>query len=192
LHADPSGRDLSLAMRDAVAGIERELVARGEPFDEAVRRKRQDCGLPVPLPGRVLPLWPRRTAEETNALRTLAQDLERDLDLMGCDVVPGAEKEAGRQEAEWDGAEPAAPQPGDGSDLQPTPAGPHGRGITYATLRARSAELQMREAHAALEAAELAGATPTDMERLERAFLRATTAYDAARSLSLHVTVSTP
>src|SRR5262249_49928328 len=58
LHADPRGRDLSLAMRDAVAGLERELVARGEQFDGAVRRKRQDCGLPVPLPNRVLPLRP--------------------------------------------------------------------------------------------------------------------------------------
>jgi hypothetical protein len=58
LHADPSGRDVTVAMRDAVTALERELVARGEPFDDAVRRKRQAMGLVVPLPSRVLPLRP--------------------------------------------------------------------------------------------------------------------------------------
>jgi hypothetical protein len=60
--------------------------------------------------------------------------------------------------------------------------------VTYASLRARSAELRMREAYAALEAAELAGAPPTELERLECAFLQATMAYDAARTLSKRVT----
>ncbi len=188
LCADPSGRDLSLAMRDAVAGLERELAARGEPFDEAVRRKRQDCGLPVPLAGRVLPLRPQRMAEETDALRTLAEEMERDLDLVGREAVSGIGEEARRGEAGSDVVGSEALQLGDGSGLQPTATGPRERVVTYASLRARSAELRMREAYAALEAAEHAGATPTELERLERAFLHATVAYDAARSLSERTT----
>ncbi len=187
LHADPTGRDLSLAMRDAVVGLERELQARGEQFDEAVRRKRQDCGLPVPLAGRVLPLSPRRKPEEADALRALAEDLERDVDLVGRGAVVGIERieqEAGRGKAEADGTESWALQQGDGRGLQPTPADPHRRVVTYASLRERSAELRMREAHAALEAAELAGATSFELERLESAFLQATAAYDAARTLT--------
>jgi len=180
LRADPGGRDLSLAMRDAAAALERELAARGDQFDEAVRRKRQDCGLPVPLAGKVLPLRPGRTAEETDALRTLAGELERDLDLVGREAAPGI-----KQETEQDVARLEPFQSGDGSVMQASAAGPHhGRVVTYASLRARSAELRMREAYAALEAAELAGATSTELERLERAWLQATAAYDAARSLS--------
>jgi len=194
LHADPSGRDLSLAMRDAVAGLERELVARGEPFDEAVRRKRQDCGLPVPLADRVLPLRPRQTGEETDALRTLAEELERDLDLVGHEEasgIEGIENERRRGEEEPDLVRSGALPSGNDIGLQLSAMGPHERVATYVSLRARSAELRMREAHGALEAAELAGALPIELDRLERAFLRATAAYDAARSLSSRVAVGT-
>jgi len=177
LHADPTGRDLSLAVRDAVAGLERELAARGEAFDEAVRRKRQDCGLPVLLAGTVLPLRPQRTTQETDALRTLAQELERDLDRVGHEAAPRHNQESGALTSD------------DASGVQASAAGPRGRVVTYASLRTRSAELRMREAHAALEAAELAGATPTEMERLERAFLHAMATYEAARSLSSQVAV---
>jgi len=178
--ADPAGRDLSLAMRDAVAALERELAARGEQFDEAVRRKRQDCGLPVPLAGTVLPPRSRRTDEETDALRTLAGELERDLDLLNREAALGIGEGASPS-----GAGPGASQMGDQSGLREPAAGPHrGRVVTYTWLRARSAELRMREAYAALEAAELAGAATAELERLERECTRATVAYDAARSLS--------
>jgi hypothetical protein len=79
-----------------------------------------------------------------------------------------------------------------GGDVQMPAAGPCGRIVTYVSLRARSAELRMREAHAALEVAELADATPAELERLERAFLQATAAYDAARSLSSRVETAAP
>jgi len=49
---------------------------------------------------------------------------------------------------------------------------------------ARSAELRLREAYAALEAAELAGVAQGKLGRLERGCARATAAYDAARALS--------
>jgi len=181
LHADPRGRDLSLAMRDAVAGLERELAARGESFDEAVRRKRQDCGLPVPLSDRMLPLPPRQTTEEAEALRALSEGLERDLDLMGHEGEDGKEQEAGRG---------VALQSGDGSGLRMSAMGPGARVVSYASLRTRSAELRMREAYAALEAAEFTCAAPTELERVEHAFLHAVAAYDAARSLSSHVGAS--
>jgi hypothetical protein len=189
LHADPTGRDLSLAMRDAVAGLERELAARGEPFDEAVRRKRRDCGLPVPLPDRVLPFRPGCTVEETDALRTLAEELERDLDLVGSEVPLDNDQEAERGGATRGDekairAESGGLQSGDGSGQLPTATGPRERVVTYASLRARSAELRMREAYAALEVVEFACATPLELERLERAFHQATVAYEAARSLS--------
>jgi len=193
LHADPSGRDLSLAMRDAVVGLERELVARGEQFDEAVRRKRQNCGLPVPLAGQVLPMWPRWAAEETDALRTFVEELERDLERPGHEAAPGTGKEAERGEVGPDAAESGtgALWSGEGSVLRPRDTGPRERIVTYASLRTRSAELRMREAYAALETAELAGARPIELERLEHAFLQATAAYDAARSLSSLVAVGT-
>jgi len=198
LHADPTGRDLSLAMRDAVAGLERELQAKGEQFDEAVRRKRQDCGLPVPLAGKVLPLRPQQTAEETDRLQTFTEELERDLDLVGHASALGAgrcesieiEKEAGGGEADPGETESGAPRSGDGSDLQAWAARPHGRVVTYASLRVRSAELRMRQAYAALEAGEFASMLPTELERLERTFQQATAAYSAARSLSSQVAAS--
>ncbi len=77
LHPDPSGRDVSLALRDVVVPLERELVARGEQFDQAVRAKRQACGLPVPLAGRVLPLRPVPRPEEVDAHHQLVRDLEQ-------------------------------------------------------------------------------------------------------------------
>ncbi len=49
---------------------------------------------------------------------------------------------------------------------------------------ARSAELRMCEGYVVLEAVALAGVTPTELERPDRAFLQATAAYNAARSLS--------
>jgi hypothetical protein len=184
LRADPTGRDLSLALRDAMAGLERELAAKGEPFDEAVRRKRQDCGLPVPLAGRVLPLRPRWTAEETDAPRTLAREFERDLDLMGHEAALGIEQEAGglrigRGEANPDLA--GALQSDAGSDLQANATGSRDRVGTYASLRARSAELRMREAYAALEMAEAAGRPGRELDRLAAVFERALGAHDAAR-----------
>jgi hypothetical protein len=59
LHADASGRDLSAALRDLVRPLERDLAARGEAFDAAVRRKRQEQGLPVRSEGKVLPFRSR-------------------------------------------------------------------------------------------------------------------------------------
>jgi hypothetical protein len=55
LHADATGRDVSVALRDLMRPLERELRARGEAFDAAVRRKRQAQGLPVPMQSKVLP-----------------------------------------------------------------------------------------------------------------------------------------
>ncbi len=77
-HPDPSGRDVTLALRDVVVPLERELVARGEQFDQAVRRKRQDCRLPVPIATKVLPFRPRRDGAALAAERALTTQLERD------------------------------------------------------------------------------------------------------------------
>jgi len=186
--ADPSGRDLSLAMRDAVVALERELAARGERFDEAVRRKRQDCGLPVPLVGTVLPLRPRRTAEDAEAEGALARGLEQGVDLLGHDATSGT-----LEEAEQSRATPKAPRAADVGGLEEEGApSAHWRLVTYTSLRARSAELRLREAYAALEAAELACAASAELERLERACLRATASFDAACSLSERVVAGTP
>jgi hypothetical protein len=59
----------------------------------------------------------------------------------------------------------------------------------WAELRARSAELRMRQAYAALEAAEMAGrCSSRELERLEVIYLQGVESYRAAMALlhSLH------
>ncbi len=173
-HPDPAGRDVSLALRDLCEPLGRELQAKGEPFDQAVRRKRQEAGLPVRLAAKVLPLRPQDEPNELDGSeveRRPTTALERAVDHLALPelLAHGAPSEAGRSAA-------ARPQ--------------GGRWQTWVWLRVQSAEARMREAYAALEAAEGArGATgaPAELERLERAFAQSTVAYDAARSLSQHV-----
>src|SRR5262249_17201774 len=142
----------------------------------------------------------RRTAEEADALLALAEELERDLDaggheaalgIEGIEGIEGAEEvdnAIGRGRAELGMVGSRSLQSKDGSGPPPTPARRGGGVIPYVSRRRRSAELRRHEAPAARGAGELASAPPAELERLERAFLMATAAYSAARSLSERVT----
>jgi hypothetical protein len=82
LHADPSGRDLSLALRDVLRFLERELQRRGEDFGETARVRRRDRGLPVAPGDKVLPLWPRRSEAEVAVERAHLRELNHVLDAV--------------------------------------------------------------------------------------------------------------
>ncbi len=168
LHPDPAGRDVSLALRDVVVPLERELAVKGEQFDAAVRRKRQRRGLPVPLPARVLPPWPRRGAEQAAAEQERVRTFERDLEAAWA---------AGTAEAGGDARAEQQSARGEGT------SGTSGRGeeaVPPLSLRVRSAELRMRQAYAAFEAAELRSGAAQELTRLEAAYLHAVSAYEAS------------
>ncbi len=196
LQPDPSGRDVTLALREVVVPLERELAARGEQFDQAVRAKRQACGLPVPLSGRVLPLRPVLQPEEVDAHHQLVRDLEERIPAALTAPRPAAavlHAEAGSIAAGWVGR--TGGQGGQGwkqrTGAPDGVAGGHAAGGEAADvrwerwtwLRARSAEVRMREAYHALEEAELQGRSSGDLDRLERAYLRAVDAWSAARRM---------
>ncbi len=168
LHLDPEGRDVSLALRDLVAQLGKELQAKGEQFDQAVRRKRQEAGLPVRIAGKVLPFRPARDTATITAEQQVMAEFEQQVTAQPMslgDLLPrcASDKEDGG-EAET-GAEPP----------------PYSRWRTWTELRARSAKLRMREAFAALEAAEMEGRPPPrKLERLAAAFARASAACAAA------------
>jgi len=176
LHPDPAGRDVTLALRDLVKPLDRELAAKGEAFEQLVRRKRQEAGLPVPLPAKVLPLRPRADEVTGVAERQVAAQLEQELDEVAVDEAVSLPLGG-----EVDAVSGAGAGGGELASCEASAQSAHWR--RWAELRARSAELRMRQAYAALEAAELAGRAPRELERLAEAFERATSARDAAETL---------
>jgi len=86
VHPDPMGRDVSMALRDICEPLGRELSAKGEQFDQAVRRKRQEAGLPVPLAVKVLPLRPHQDAVALAAEREMVAELEQQLAAQPLDL----------------------------------------------------------------------------------------------------------
>ncbi len=198
LHPDPSGRDVSLALRDVVVPLERELVARGEQFDQAVRAKRQACGLPVPLAGRVLPLRPVPRPEEVDAHHRLVRELEERIPPEPTAPRPAAAVMP--MEAGWTTVGSARRTGGPGGEIGPggkqRTGAPNGDAVgeaageaaaarweRWAWLRARSAEVRMREAYHDVEEAELRGWSSADLDRLERTYLRAVDAWSAAQQM---------
>jgi len=171
-HPEPTGRDVSLALRDVCAPLGRELQAKGEPFDQAVRRKRQEAGLPVRLAAKVLPLRPQQDAATLAAEQQAVADLERQLAALPMDLE----------------AEPL-PRVDDGHDSARGEGGgpPLSRWQTWAGLRARSAELRMREAYAALEMAEAACQPSRELERLAAHFAQASAGCAAAEAMLQHL-----
>jgi hypothetical protein len=177
LHPDPVGRDVTLALRDLVGPLDRELVAKGVPFEQAVRRKRQEAGLPVPLPAKVLPLWPCADEPTGRAEQLVVAHLEQPLAEVAVDEAASAPplREVGAARSGGHGcSEPAACEaPG---QLV------HWRG--WAELRALSAELRMRQAYAALEAAEASvQVSPRELERLADVFAQESAACAAAEAM---------
>ncbi len=180
LHPDPAGRDVTLALRDLVKPLDRELAAKGEAFEQAVRRKRQEAGLPVPLPAKVLPLRPRGDGMAGVAEQLVAAQLEQELDEVSVDEILD-EAVSLPLGGEVDAVSGAGV--GSGERAPGEASGQSAHWCRWAELRARSAELRMRQAYAALEAAELAGCSPRELERLAEAFERATSARAAAETL---------
>jgi len=151
LHVDPTVRDLSVALRDALRALERELVRRGEDFGQAVCARRRDRGLSVGLTGKIFPFRTRREDAELETER--ARELEEAIDaseqpsrVVGVDHV----------------ATDSASQPGPDleNDQGAEGGGVPGRVRTLAWLRWRSADTRMRVAFATLDAAELACRRP--------------------------------
>jgi hypothetical protein len=182
LHPEPVGRDISLALRDLVKPLDRELAAKGEPFDQVVRRKRQEAGLPVPLPAKVLPLRPRADGARGVAERQVMVLLEQPLAEIAVDE---ALDEAASLPLCGVDAAGGGDDSDDSGELAPCEGSwqlAHWR--RWAELRARSAELRMRQAYAALEVAEMAEVvghcTEQEVERLAACFAREAAAYAAA------------
>jgi hypothetical protein len=177
LHPDPAGRDVTLALRDLVEPLDGELAAKGEPFEQAVRRKRQEAGLPIPLPAKVLPLRPRADEATGRAEQQVLAQLEQPLAEVAVDEAASAPPPC-----EVD----AASSSGDGGG-EPVPceaSGQWARWHRWAELRARSAELRMRQAYAALEVAETSGqVSPRELERLADVFAQESAACAAAEAM---------
>jgi len=168
LHVDPTGRDLSLAVRDMLRALERELQRRGGDFGEAARVRRRDRELPVGPTGKVLPFRPRREDAEMEAERERLRTLEAAIE--------------------------SSPSWGEGrttltalGDMDADGGGGVGHDLTHAWLRWRCAETRMRSAYEALEAAELAGRSPRELERLAITFERASAACVEAQALLQNV-----
>ncbi len=181
LHPDPAGRDISLALRDLVKPLDRELAVKGEPFDRVVRRKRQAAGLLVPLPAKVLPLRPHADEAAGITEQQIVAQLEQPLTEIAVheavSLPLGGEVDTAR-DSDGGGAD-------DGGELAPCEAGGQSaRWRRWAELRERSAELRMREAHATLEAAEAAGrCSSRELERLEAIFMHGVESYRSAMAL---------
>jgi hypothetical protein len=164
LHTDASGRDISVALRDLVRPLERELVERGEAFDAAVRRKRQEQGLPVPLQCQVLPFRSREERTQLAAEQELVAELERQA---------GEGRESVRPQSAGNGRVAEY-------DRQMDDDGP-GRVQRWGWLRWKSAEVGMQQAYRALDEAEVRGASDRELERLVAAFEQETAREVAAR-----------
>jgi hypothetical protein len=173
LHADPTGRDLSLAVRDALRALEREVMRRGEEFGHAAWVRRRDRHLPVGVRWAVLPFRPRICPSERDAERARVRDLETALNGM-----PGW-SEGERTTSTIGSAAPAGHPPDRGPDAGPGSEDDGGQdGIRRrAWLRWRSAETRMRAAFAALEEAEATGGSSRLLGRLAVAFERASEAF---------------
>jgi len=190
LHVDPTGRDLSVALRDVLRALEREVARRGEDFGQAARLRRRDRGLRVGTVGKVLPFRPRYEDGEAEAERVRMSELEAAIDAIEWAPETGnaarAAAERGDQAAsnaedlgedlsiEDSGVEDGRPAEG---------AGAMSRIRMEAWLRWRSAETRMRRAFATLEAAELAGRPPRELERLAVSFERASAIHAAAEAI---------
>jgi hypothetical protein len=169
LHPDPSGRDLSVALRDLVRPLERELAARGEAFDAAVRRKRQEQGLPVSMVGRLLPVRsreaPAHVAEEQESVAEL-------------------EREVGESRESRDGTGPASAGDGRASGHDghmDADANARRRVQRRVWLRWKSAAVGLQRAYRALEEAEMRGESRRELERLVAAFEQETAREVATR-----------
>jgi hypothetical protein len=165
LHPDPSGRDVSVALRDLVRPLELEVVARGQAFDAAVRRKRQEQGLPVPMAGKVLPVRSREEPRQVAAEHELVAKLERQVVQNWTSAGP----ESAVQEH-------AAAQDG----LMDVDS--RGRVRLQVWLRWKSAEVGMQQAYRALEEAERVRTSEGELERLSEAFEQESARAKAARA----------
>jgi hypothetical protein len=195
LHANPTDRDLSVALRDLLRALERELVRREEDFGEAARVRRRDRGLPVDSGANVLPFRPRR--EDTEAEEEHARVRVRELDatIDGMDGIEGIERAQGGVKVagattERDGWAATSAQRGRGNEDGDEGGGGRGAGGTASDrvrtgvwLRWRSAETRMRAAFVALEAAEVALRPLRVLERLAASFERAATTYAVAEAI---------
>jgi hypothetical protein len=166
LHADPSGRDVSVALRDLVRPLERELVTRGEAFDAAVRRKRHAQGLPVPMVGKVLPFRSRAEPTQLAAEQEAVAELERHL---------GESRQSVRSASAGRGR--AAEQDGQQDEYR----NGHRPVQRWAWLRWKSAEVGMQQAYRALESAEMRGASERELDQLAAVFEQETAREVAAR-----------
>jgi len=185
LRVDPTGRDLSVALRDVLRALERELARRGEDFGQAARLRRRDRGLPVGLPSKVLPFHPRHEDANLEAERARVREFDEAIDVVDMieqapgvvNVAPTAAEHDGRVAPDTE--EQAAEEVG-----RPVEGGTAlGRVRMGAWLRWRSAETRMRQAFATLEAAEGAGRPPRELERLAASFERAAIAHAAAEAI---------
>ncbi len=189
LHVNPSDRDLSMALRDVQRALERELARRGEDFGEASRQRRRDRELPVGLGGKVLPFRPRRedTGVEDERARVRVRELDAAIDGMeGMEVVEraqgGVDVACTMTARDGQAATSAERSGGHEEEDGGREGGAFGRVRMGAWLRWRSAETRMREAFAALEAAEVALRPPREVERLATTFERAATAHAVAEA----------
>jgi hypothetical protein len=180
LHADPVERDLSVAVRDMLRSLERELQRRGEDFGAAARLRRRGRGLPVGLPGKVLPFRPHRTGTDIESERACLLELDRAIDATGVSVgwSDAAGLSAGSDE--W-----IVPHTNEGSGRETQRVRNPVR--TGVWLRWRSAELRMCQVYAMLEEAEVAGRPRRELEQLAASFERSAAAYAAAEEMVLQL-----
>jgi hypothetical protein len=180
LHADPMGRDLSLAVRDALRALEREVTRRGEEFGAAAWVRRRDRHLPVQTRGTILPFRRRIPPGERDAERAPVRDLETALDGMAGWRGDGGPEVGIAATSSW------MPAPACGVLGASAEEGARDGRVsmrTRAWLRQRSAEIRMREAFAALEEAEARGGSPRVLDRLAAVFERAMAAYAASAGM---------
>jgi len=185
LRVDPTDRDLSVALRDVLQALERELVRRGEDFGEAARRRRRDRGLPVGMGAKVLPFHPRRDGSELEDETARVRELDKAIDLI--DVIERARVGVNAARATTERDNRAAARAACGGDAEEGGeggcGGASGRVRMGAWLRWRSSETRMRMAFAALEAAEVALQPPGEVEQLAAIFERAATIYAEADAI---------
>jgi hypothetical protein len=195
MHADPTERDVSVALRDELRALERELQRRGEDFGAAARLRRRDRGLPVPTAVKVLPLRPRRDDPALMAERARLRELEEELDAWHLSQTFGPtsqpcegpkrlkrlEREGTRVQTR--DADEGRRRGGPKESEQSQPPGRGSRVRERAWLQWRSAETRMHQVFAALEEVEASGGTLREQERLVARFERSVNAYGAAERL---------
>jgi len=158
------------------------LARRGEHFGQAAWLRRRDRGLRVGMVDKVLPFRPRYEHGEAEAERARMRELEAALDAIAlAPAVVDATYDATERAVGWTApdAEGQAAEDGRGA------AGDGAPGCVRmgAWLRWRSAETRMRRAFAALEAAELVGRSPRELEQLAASFEHASNAHAAAEAI---------